>query len=232
MKKLTLSLLAGVALLGFTSSGFAADLIIEDDFVEPGVVHVAGNWDGFYIGAHVGAGWGLADHDFTPPPFWAPGNDVDLKGWFAGVQAGANFSTGVVVIGFEGDASWANIGGSCVVANPGCFIATEHVINWMASLRGNLGFDAGAFMPYLTAGVVAAGADRTTTFGGGQTASATHVGWTVGGGVKVAVSDNVHLDFQYRYNDLGTQSYDFAVGTDPNVHLTVHTLRAGINVGF
>jgi outer membrane immunogenic protein len=238
MKRITAALLAGVTALAFASSVAAADLIIEDDYIEPiGVVDV-GNWDGPYIGVHVGWGWGDANHIPGAGDGAFPNNDVDLSGLFAGVQAGANFSVGggPLVFGIEGDASWSGIEGTCTLDAGGfvfgdvCGIETSHAIDWMASLRGNIGFDAGAFMPYLTAGVVGAGATRTSVVSGASD-SQTHVGWTVGAGVRVAASESVSLDFQYRYNDLGEKVYDTG-GIPPNVHLTVHTFRAGVNFEF
>ena len=58
MKKFTLSLLVGTAVLGFVSSTYAADLIIieEPEVFEP--IPVASGWDGAFIGIFAGGGWG------------------------------------------------------------------------------------------------------------------------------------------------------------------------------
>lgn len=228
MKKLTLSLLTGVAVLGFASSGFAADLIIDEaPMPEVGVVDV-GNWDGVYIGAFVGGGWGTADHIPGPGfPGDPDGNDLDLSGWLAGVTLGANFTVGSgIVAGIVGDLAWSNVSG---VDDFGIFGDIEHTINWQGSLRGRIGFDGGAFLPYLTAGLAVANATRTS-LDIPDSADATHVGWTVGAGVEFAVADNVSVDLLYRFSDYGEQDYDY--GSVPTIDLQTHTVQVGLNWRF
>src|SRR5690606_3654240 len=100
------------------------------------------------------------------------------------------------------------------------FDGTTHTIDWQGSLRGIVGFDGGAFLPYLTGGLAFANATRHSPLFGGEDADATHIGWTVGAGVKFAVTDNMNIDLLYRYSDYGAQVYDFTSGTDPEIALT------------
>src|SRR5687767_8109745 len=81
MKRLAISLLAGVAALSFISSVQAADLIIEEPPVV-GIVDVGGNWDGVYVGAFAGYGWGTVNDD--DGYFVAPDTEYDLTGWQVG----------------------------------------------------------------------------------------------------------------------------------------------------
>jgi len=232
MNRITLALLAGVATLGFVSSTYAADLIVEAP-AAPMMAAASGNWDGPFIGVFAGYGWGEADHTAAggpPGPLPVGGNDMDLSGWLVGVNAGANFTlTDGIVAGVVGDLAWSNIGGEIT---GGAFDGTTHDINWLGSVRGRLGFDGGAFMPYLTAGLAFANATRHTDLGAGEDVDATHIGWTVGAGVEFAVADNVSLDLQYRYTDYGAQTYDFAGPNDPEVGLTTHAVTLGVNWGF
>jgi outer membrane immunogenic protein len=226
MNRLSLAVLGSVALLGFASSSYAADLIVEAPVVTPGVVDVSGNWDGPFVGVFAGYGWADADHVADPP-----NNDLDLAGWLVGVNAGANFTVSDgLVVGVVGDLAWSDITGD----DDGAFaFDTTHTIDWQGSLRGRVGFDGGAFLPYLTAGLAFAHAERTTSLGVDNTAEATHVGWTVGAGVEFAVADNVSLDLQYRYSDLGEQEYDWSgPGTNPTIGLTTHAVTLGLNWGF
>jgi len=225
MKKFTLSLLTGVAVLGFASTGFAADLIIEEP-AEVGVVDVSGSWDGGYIGVFIGGGWADADHVANPP-----NNDLDLAGWLIGVDAGFNFSVGSgLVLGIVGDIAWADITGD----DDGAFLFdTTHTIDWQGSLRGKVGFDGGAFMPYLTGGLAFAHAVRTSSAGVDNEASATHFGWTVGAGVEIAATEELSVNLEYRYSDLGEQLYDWSgPGTNPTIGLTTHTVTAGLHWNF
>jgi len=212
--------------LCFAGATYAADLVI----VQPPIISptpIAYNWDGFYLGAQVGYGAGLADHTSQ-----IPGNDLTLSGALAGVKAGINTHLAPQVVGgLELDLNWANITGS----DAALFGSPTHTINWLGSFRSRLGYDAGQFMPYLTGGVAFGGATRETTFGTppANTASATHIGWTVGGGFELAATDQLSIDLQYRYTDLGSKVYVWSgPGTDPTIHLTTHTITAGLNWHF
>lgn len=226
MNRIALTLLAGAAALGFASSTQAADLIVDYAPMSPGVVDVSGDWDGAYVGVFGGYGWGDADHTSL-----VPGNDLELSGWLVGVNAGVNFTlTEGIVAGVVGDLAWADISGS----DDTLFGDPTHTINWQGSVRGRLGFDGGAFMPYVTAGLAFANATRTTEALGGDEVDVTHVGWTAGAGVEFAVAENVSLDLQYRYTDLGEGDYvwpDIAA-SDPTVALTTHALTVGLNFSF
>ncbi|MGN6488716.1 MAG: outer membrane protein [Devosia sp.] len=221
MTRLTVALLGGVALLGFASSSYAADLIVEAPVVTPGVVSVAGNWDGPYVGVFAGWANGTADHTSLDP-----GNDLDLTGWLLGAAVGANFTVGSgLVLGVVGDAAWSNISGE----DDFPISTISHTIDWMATLRGKVGFDGGAFMPYLTAGLAVAGATRDAeSF---DTDSQTHVGWTAGAGVEFAATDSVSINLEYLFADLGEQEYDTG-GIPPTIHLTTNQIRLGLNWHF
>lgn len=224
MTKLRMIMLAGAAAFGVTSAQ-AADLIISaPPSYSPGIVQASGgNWDGVYLGVFGGWASGLADHTSQ-----VPGNDIDISGGLLGLTAGANFTlTDGVVAGIVGDIAWSDVTGDNLAA----YGSPIHTIDWQGSLRGRLGVDAGAFMPYVTGGVAFAHGTRESTVGG--TADAMHVGWTAGAGVEVAVADNISLDLQYRYSDFGSKEYDWSgPGTNPTVNLTQHAITAGLNFSF
>lgn len=229
MKNLALSLLAGALALGFVSTTYAADLIIEEP-AEVGVVDVSGNWDGAYIGAFVGAGWGLADHVPDGGPCAPDGCDVDLSGWLAGVTIGANFTVGSgIVAGVAADIAWANLHGE---DNFPVIGDVTNDVNWEGSVRGVLGFDGGAFMPYLTAGLAVANASHWSDFAGAED-DVTHFGWTAGVGVAVSVAENISLDLQYRHSWYNEQTYDLGLGPiNPVFGLQTDRVTAGINFNF
>jgi outer membrane immunogenic protein len=220
MKRLAISLLAGVAALSFISSAHAADLIIEEPPVV-GIVDVGGNWDGVYVGAFVGGAWGLVTDDDAS--LGLTDDELELSGWLLGVNAGANFTLGNgIVAGIVGDIAWSDISGEEVGI-------LAYDVDWVGSVRGRLGFDGGAFLPYVTAGLAFASANAT-----GADAiedSQTHVGWTAGAGVEFAVADNLSLDLLYRYSDYGTADYTLN-GVTEELGLTSHQVTAGINWKF
>jgi len=204
MNRFVIALLSGVAGVALVSGAQAADLIIDQPAA--GVVEAAsGNWDGLYVGAFVGGLGGTFDVDGAPVEW-------DVSGWLAGVNLGANFTVADgIVLGVVGDVAWTN---------------AEHdvepfSVDWTASLRGRLGFDAGSFLPYLTAGLAVAGGEI-------DGANETHVGWTVGAGVEFAVADNISVDLLYRYSDYGTAEYF----PGDEFGLTSHAVTVGLNFKF
>jgi outer membrane immunogenic protein len=223
MNRISLLLLAGAATLVSASAASAADLLINQPAPSYGGGYTAsaGGWDGAYIGGFIGYGWGtLVDEDGLILP--AAGDEIDLSGWTAGAKLGANFSVGGgLVLGAEGDVAWAGIGG---------FEAgIDYDINWTSSLRGRAGYDAGAFMPYLTAGLAIAGA---TASNGPTDNSQVHFGWTAGAGVEVAATEQISVDLGYRYSDYGQAEYDLGGGAVSDLSLTTHAVTAGVNFKF
>lgn len=229
MNRVSLAVLAGLASVA-ASSAQAADLIIED-VPMVGVVDVGGNWEGPYVGIFGGWASGTADHTNTGiPPTEA---DADIDGFLLGVKAGANFYlTDGIVGGIVGDVAWSNISGT-YEAFPVIGDSTN-TINWQGSLRGLIGVDAGAFMPYLTGGLAIAHATHEVEFFEPElSVDATHIGWTVGAGVEVAVTDDVSVNLEYRYSDFGSAEYDHESGfTPPEFDLTTHAITVGLNWQF
>jgi opacity protein-like surface antigen len=225
MNRISLLILAGAATLVSASAASAADLLINQPAPSYGNSFGGGStggWDGAYIGGFLGYGWGtLADQDGNILP--TSPNETDLSGWTVGAKLGANFSVGGgLVLGAEGDVAWSGISGY----NSADGIDSD--INWTSSLRGRAGYDAGAFMPYLTAGLAIAGATSSL---GGTDDTQTHFGWTAGAGVEVAATEQISLDLQYRYSDYGQATYN--VGTGPSdLDLTTHAVTAGVNFKF
>lgn len=222
MNRIATALLATVVGAGLMSSAYAADLIIEEP-AEVGVVDVGGNWDGAYIGAFAGFGWGtLTDEE----GYWTgfDGDEYAADGWQVGVVAGADFTVSeAIVAGIAADIAWADMGGEL---DAGDFTFNT---NWIGSVRGRLGFDGGAFLPYVTAGLAFANNTIDDNFNG-EDDTQTHIGWTVGAGVEFAVADNVSLDLQYRYSDYGSKTYD--LNYDADFSLSSHAVTAGVNFRF
>jgi outer membrane immunogenic protein len=224
MNRISLTLLAGVAALSMASAAQSADLLIQQPAMQ-GFVDMgggSGGWDGAYIGGFVGYGFGTASQDAADALF-AIDDELDLSGWTLGATLGANFTVGGgLVLGAAGDIAWAGLGGYEDVNG------VDFDVNWTGSVRGRAGFDAGAFMPYVTGGLAFAGA---TASDNGTDNTQTHFGWTAGAGVEVAVVDNISLDLQYRYTDYGTADYDLPVN-DATIDLNTHAVTAGVNFKF
>lgn len=182
MKYSTILLTAVLASTMVGGAAQAADLIIDEAPVAD--VAVSGYWDGAYAGIFGGRGSGELTEDLA---------GASLDGWLLGATAGYNFTLdGGLVVGVAGDVAW-----STLETTPDFF-----TLDWTGSVRGRVGYDAGMFLPYLTAGVAFGSATETLADRSKQ-----HFGWTAGIGAEVAVSDNLSIDAQYRYTDLGDVDY-------------------------
>jgi outer membrane immunogenic protein len=238
--KLASTLLAATALtFGLASASFAADLIIEEPaYVEP--VVTGGNWDGLYIGAFVGGAWGTVDHTgVLPGLFDEPGADLDISGWLAGVKIGADFTVGQgIVLGVVGDIAWSDESGSGTFEDLNFgwdYADVTYELDWQGSVRGRVGFDGGTFLPYLTGGLAFAHLNHTISLEGGPAdeGDASLIGWTVGGGVEVAVADNISLNLEYRYSDYGEETIDMGLDdNNPSFDVNSHLFTAGVNFRF
>ena len=150
MKKL-LSAAAIVAISSTTA--FAADLPVRAPaYLPPVPVY---SWTGFYLGGHLGAGW--SRNEFSEPQtngILAPGTDLGSHnglGPLGGFQVGYNWQlpNGPVVIGVEGDFSFADLKGdhqnsasAAFADNFLCGRENQHVCSIFALLNGQERFSS------------------------------------------------------------------------------------------
>ena len=106
-------------------------------------------------------------------------------------------------------------------------------------------------MIYATGGVAYGGGstnfsafDNTTGSFWTGSPSSTRVGWTIGGGVEYAVTNNITIKGEYLYADLGSSSFNsignaFAVATffpgvvvSGKINYNASIFRAGVNYKF
>jgi len=228
MKKLVLS--ACIAAMA-TSGAAAADLYIPTIEGPPVAMDYGHDWSGVYAGVVGGYGWGqvVATSGGTT-------DTITANGGLLGVTLGANTQFDSFVIGVEGDLAWSSIAGSqaCAAAPA---LACGASVDWMGTVRGRAGVAFDQVLLYGTAGVAFARTTGTVTPaapGTTGTFSDNFVGWTVGAGLEVAVTDNISLKGEYLYADLGTKTAPAGTlgAAATTVSPTVSTVRFGVNVGF
>jgi len=259
------SLIRLIALVGACCSGgaLAADLPARIPSKAPAAVVVPGfSWTGFYIGASAGYGWGRPDKEFlglpNDPGIWTNYNpvvnglaDPDVNGFIGGGQAGYNFQVNSLVYGIEADLSYANFRGSNSTATaslggtPITFTESRK-LNWLATVRGRLGWAIDRWLVYATGGLAFGGAKDSTnlSFVGcpcyvGEK-SETRFGWTVGGGLEWAIAGNWSAKAEYLYYDLGkvrvigvpTGIFVPGLTTQTDFETTGNIVRAGLNYRF
>jgi outer membrane immunogenic protein len=205
------SLLITATFVAFGGSAFAADLPARSAppvYVPPPPPPIF-TWTGVYIGGQVGYEFGRTSSSIFPTGT-GPGAGADLgsfssRGVVGGAHIGYNYQINQFVVGIEGDVNGSSYRGSSAFASPfgsGTF-TTKNDID--GSVRGRVGWAWDRALIYATGGAAFAPIEHTiSSFGGGlDNQTSTRVGWTVGGGVEYAITNNWSLRAEYRYTDYG-----------------------------
>lgn len=206
-----------IALSAGSTAASAADIPQETYTPPPDITYEpapAFSWTGFYAGGLVGYGWGEAETD---------NGNFDADGFSGGLFAGYNYQLGSnVVVGVEADGTYGNQEGS------GGTPDTSVENDWNGTVRGRLGYAIDRFMVYGTGGLAVG---RVEASEGGTSDSNTAIGWTAGGGVETALTDRVIGRVEYRYTDLGSDSYALT-GGPTDVDLSSHGVLVGVGIKF
>ena len=125
-------------------------------------------------------------------------------------------------------------------------------INWLSTVRARGGYTIlPELLVYATGGLAIADVDRTGSVSApalaqswSYSSSDVRLGWTLGGGLEVALSESVSLKGEYLYVDLGSEKNTAgpdtpaAIGVAPSGafndsdDLSAHLARVGLSVHF
>lgn len=218
------------------------------------------NWNGFYIGGHVGYGWGhTSENVFDPAGTLVDSVGFDSNGAFGGGQIGLNYMlTPNWVLGLEADISGADIKGSVsACAATGCATGNTKVDDF-GTVRGRIGYAWNNVLFYGTGGWAwgHVDADRQITCvvpGGGicpggpspsvltgqsASASGTESGWAAGGGIEWGFLPNWTVKVEYLHLEFDGIGHDYAYPGFPtafrhiNADTGIDTVRIGVNYLF
>lgn len=238
LRKLLLStLLATVA-----SSAMAADMWAPMSAPAPYMAAPAPyDWTGFYVGVNGGYDWskqsfgGVSYGGTTIGVSGLP--SVSLDGVTAGGTVGSNLQYGNTVFGLEGDLDWSNSKGTLGLR--GTDISLNDNDDYSGTVRGRVGYAFGRLLPYVTGGLYWQRSKATIsspTYLGpyGVSVNDTSVGWTLGGGVEYALTNNWSVKAEYLY---ARANPSFASTTSfgsvaLKINGDVNIVRAGVNYKF
>jgi outer membrane immunogenic protein len=217
-------LLSGVALASLSVGAFAADLPSRKEapiYVPPPPVFT---WTGVYVGGQVGYGFGR-DRILTP----AAVTGFSPNGVVGGAHIGYNYQVAQFVFGLEGDVDGASYKGT--VATPAGFTDTTRIAI-DGSVRGRIGYAFDRALFYATGGAAFASIQNSYRAPGGAFTSLGHsrVGWTVGGGIEYAITNNWSIRAEYRYTDYGR--YTDILTVPVSHHPTDNRVMAGFSYKF
>ena len=220
--KTNLKLSAAIAaLFAATAISHAADAVFEPAPVAPAAPFVSAPinaWEGGYAGAAVGYGFsGEADVPLTNGAI----NSVETDGFVGNVFGGWNWQSGQFVYGVEGDVGYNGMEGD----NAG--VSVEHGIE--GSLRARLGMAVNDdVLVYATAGGAGGQVEVSAALGSDDQ---TRWGWTAGVGTDVKITEQAFGRLEYRYTDLGDDTFDVGAGAF-ETGSTSHKVLLGVGMKF
>lgn len=186
-------------------------------------------WDGMYIGAHAGYGWGK-DRFFEGAFVPAQTLNFDPSGGFGGLQIGYNQQIGGTnwVLGTELDISWGRLKDAL---SPTSGFPETIKIDTFGTDRVRLGYAFDRTLVYVTGGMAWSnnnvGLVAVRNFEGYQ------VGWTAGAGLEYAFDPRWSVKVEYLYADLGKSKHLLVGGFPESTNgLSLNMVRAGINYRF
>ncbi len=235
-----------VAVLVMASTGaMAADLPSRRAppvYVPPPALPVF-TWTGLYVGGQVGYEFGRSQAiAFAPGLGGLAGNGGNSNGIIGGAHIGYNyelsslpalggFGGAHLVVGVEGD-----VDGSSAKSNyglGGINVSTND--NIQGSARGRLGIAVDRVLFYATGGAAFGGLSNNyinTLNGLTDSYNHTRVGYTLGGGVEYAISNNWSVRAEYRHTDFGRVTDNLANSTAGGVNVSTREVDNRVQAGF
>jgi outer membrane immunogenic protein len=268
--------------LGGIHLAVAADLPPAAQVYKAPPAVAAYNWTGFYGGLNLGGAWQSSNsttstlnnplgyfNTFAATAVNALGpQTVGTSGVTGGLQVGYNWQRDRILFGLEADIDALSLRGGASNTGVYPFTTATFTINtnvksdWLATVRGRLGFVAGDWLLFGTGGAAFSDLKASWAFSdtcgtnptcngppapnAAEAASATtRVGWTVGGGLESKLSERWSWKLEYLYVNFGSMSatgyitpatiFGFPTNLNPFSHnITVQTniVRAGLNYQF
>jgi opacity protein-like surface antigen len=177
-------------------------------------------WTGAYIGLSIGRAWGSTAVE-------EPGGNLtfDTNGNMFGAYAGYAVQSGQFVIGGEVDISTGNLRGSSLLV--GSNVSSE--LSWLAAGRVRAGvLLSPALYVYGMAGVAWASFELGAH---GFTRSDDFVGFQLGAGSELRITQSLGLRLDYVYTGFGSEKRDFP-GFQDRFEPDMHAVRAGLSFRF
>jgi len=220
-----------------TAAASAADLAARP-YTKAPIAPPIFNWTGFYIGVNAGIGGNKTDYSygFGGTPFAS--SDLTSFGAFGGGQIGYNWQfAGNWVVGVEADIQAAGLKSELNSTIAPFSISTGTEMRYFGTVRGRIGYAFDRILVYGTGGYAYGSEDTKLTVNPGFfgfSRSADLSGWTAGGGVEYAVTNNLSLKTEYLYLEFDRNNVftgAFLPFTIDN-RVSAHTMKIGLNYAF
>jgi outer membrane immunogenic protein len=227
---------AAIVLLIDTGEAFAADLPAPSlPLPSPAAVY---NWTGVYLG--INGGYGTGNSNWSDGLVGTTGS-FPTTGFLIGGTIGVNYQIGQYVFGIEGDGDWTNLQGNSGLTCGAIAAAVpppdscQTQSQWLATLRGRVGYAFDRILFYGTAGAafgnIQTGLNPPSTFD-----NSFEAGWTVGAGVEFAFAQNWTAKVEYLFvnlpNGACTTAANCGGAAGSIVSFNESIIRVGLNFKF
>jgi outer membrane immunogenic protein len=207
---------AAFGLFALVGVANAADVVMEEPPAPAAPMEQPplNTWSGPYAGVTLGYGFsGQTDVEASPTI------GIDTDGFLLGGFVGYNYQAGNIVAGAEAD-----LGYSWVKGDNSPYSSESGV---EGSLRARLGYVVTPdILLYATAG---GAAKNLEVSGPGGSDDNTMLGWTVGAGADIKITEQVFGRVEYRYTDFGSDSF---ASTGSDVSDTDNRVLFGLGMKF
>jgi outer membrane immunogenic protein len=185
--------------------------------------HRYSTWIGIYVGGQIGYGWGadnFNDSGFDPVSHIFINSTINnnpTNGVVGGAHVGAQVQLNQLVLGIEGSVDGTSVTNTAAATIPvvfkGSTVTAQYSADIQGSIRGKIGIAWDRLLIYGTGGVAFGGfntdfdlaaPNRLPPIFATANTSSTRVGWTAGGGIQYAATNNWWFFAEYRYTDFGT----------------------------
>ena len=197
--------------------------------------------EGFYVGGHIGYGFGNAAATLSDPIGGASsGGTTQYGSLFGGVQAGyEHVFPSRLMLGIEADLSFADymdLSRTMSYRATGNGSANEQ-LDYLGTVRGRMGYAMGSWTPYLTGGLAWASTrfSHLNSSTGNEDANPGQyrLGYALGGGVDYALDRRWSARLEYLYTYLGSTGFSFpSAPARYDSQYTLNQFRVGLNYHF
>ena len=188
-------------LLGGVSGAMASDLPHRP---VPVVQPPAFTWTGFYIGVNAGLGWSNSGTINISDPIVGNTsiNTAGTTGFVGGGQIGYNWQHQRWVFGLETDIQYSDLKSGVAWAAYEWFGYSSSNSQYFGTVRGRVGYAFDRTLFYVTGGLAYGGLNSNWWHG-----TTSNTGWTLGGGIEYAFTDNWTGRIEGLYVDLNSGTH-------------------------
>ena len=218
------------------ASALAVGAFASSAQADDGATH---DWTGFYLGAGAGSlgsdsDWRIDGGEGFTSDEDGPADSDEAIGAI-GIQGGYNLQLGEIVVGGEADFVYTDIDDvTRFDGGEGATLRTK--VNQFGTVRGRVGFALDRVLVFVTGGLALS--DQNNTYNSDGSPGTAHdsrmIGWVAGGGVELAVDENVSFVLEGLFSSFDGEgvaqgpSFDDEFTVDTDITLA----RLGVNFRF